>query len=95
SVVEGYLRPVAWRGSEMIATSARFNRVHVAIACWQWPSYFDPAGHMAGIRLKTAEWRRPPPSCSPFEAKASGHYQIATLSKHDAENHGYHDALML
>lgn len=94
-VVEGYLRPVAWRGSEMISTSARFNRVHVAIACWQWPSYFDPAGHMAGIRLKTAEWRRPPPSCSPFEAKASGHYQIATLSKHDAENNGFHDALML
>jgi branched-chain amino acid aminotransferase len=95
NVVDGYLRPVAWRGSEMISTSARFNSVHVAIACWQWPSYFDPAGHMAGIRLKTAEWRRPPPSCSPFEAKASGHYQIATLSKHDAENNGYHDALML
>ncbi|MHC8290771.1 branched-chain amino acid aminotransferase [Pseudomonas sp. XS1P51] len=95
NVVDGYLRPVAWRGSEMISTSARFNSVHVAIACWQWPSYFDPAGHMAGIRLKTAEWRRPPPSSSPFEAKASGHYQIATLSKHDAENSGYHDALML
>ena len=89
SVVNGYLRPVAWRGSEMISTSARFNRVHVAIACWQWPSYFDPAARMAGIRLKTAAWRRPPPDTSPFEAKASGHYQIATLSKHDAENTGY------
>ena len=94
-IVDGYVRPVAWRGSEMISTSARFNSVHVAIACWQWPSYFDPAARMAGIRLKTAEWRRPPPDCSPFEAKASGHYQIATLSKHDAENSGYHDALML
>jgi len=94
-IVDGYVRPVAWRGSEMISTSARFNSVHVAIACWQWPSYFDPAARMAGIRLKTADWRRPPPDCSPFEAKASGHYQIATLSKHDAENSGYHDALML
>ncbi|OJT51178.1 MULTISPECIES: branched-chain amino acid aminotransferase [Pseudomonas] len=95
AVLDGYLRPVAWRGSEMISTSARFNRVHVAIACWQWPSYFDPEARMAGIRLKTADWRRPPPQSSPFEAKASGHYQIATLSKHDAENNGYHDALML
>ncbi|WP_419736901.1 branched-chain amino acid aminotransferase [Pseudomonas sp. COR18] len=94
-VTDGYLRPVAWRGSEMISTSARFNRVHLAIACWQWPSYFDPAARMAGIRLKTALWRRPPPSSSPFEAKASGQYMIATLSKHDAENSGYHDALML
>ncbi|NWA01365.1 branched-chain amino acid aminotransferase [Pseudomonas gingeri] len=94
-VTDGYLRPVAWRGSEMISTSARFNSVHLAIACWQWPSYFDPAARMAGIKLKTATWRRPPPSSSPFEAKASGQYMIATLSKHDAENSGYHDALML
>ncbi len=84
-----------WRGSEMISTSARFNSVHLAIACWQWPSYFDPAARMAGIKLKTAVWRRPPPSSSPFDAKASGQYMIATLSKHDAENNGYHDALML
>ncbi|KPC52725.1 branched-chain amino acid aminotransferase [Amantichitinum ursilacus] len=94
-IVDGYVRPVAWRGSEMMATSARNNRIHVAIACWQWPSYFDPAARMAGITLQTAEWRRPPPSSSPFQAKASGHYMIATLSKHKAENAGFHDALML
>jgi branched-chain amino acid aminotransferase len=94
-VVDGYLRPIAWRGSEMISTSARYNRINLALACWQWPSYFDPALRMSGIRLKTAVWRRPPPCSGPFQAKASGHYQIATLSKHDAENSGYHDALML
>lgn len=94
-VINGYLRPIAWRGSEMISTSARNNRVHTAIACWQWPSYFDPAARMTGIRLKTAVWRRPPPCSSPYQAKASGHYQIATLSKHDAEYNGYDDALML
>lgn len=95
NIVDGYLRPIAWRGSEMISTSARFNRIHVAIACWEWPSYFDPAVRMKGIKLKTAAWRRPPPCSSPFQAKASGHYQIATLSKHDAENNGFHDAMML
>jgi len=94
-ITEGYVRPVAWRGSEMISTSARNNRIHVAIACWQWPSYFDPAARMAGITMQTALWRRPPPSASPFEAKASAHYMIATLSKHQSENNGFHDALML
>jgi branched-chain amino acid aminotransferase len=94
-IVDGYVRPVAWRGSDMISTAARGNRIHVAIACWQWPSYFDPAARMAGITMQTAAWRRPPPSSSPFEAKASGHYMIATLSKHEAENKGCHDALML
>lgn len=94
-IVDGYVRPVAWRGSDMISTAARGNRIHVAIACWQWPSYFDPAARMAGITMQTAAWRRPPPSSSPFEAKASGHYMIATLSKHQAEANGFHDALML
>lgn len=94
-IEDGYLRPVAWRGSEQISTSARASRIHMAIACWHWPSYFDPAAKLKGIRLKTAPWRRPPPSCSPHQAKASSHYMSATLSKHDAEGSGYDDALML
>ncbi|WP_414448180.1 branched-chain amino acid aminotransferase [Burkholderia sp. 22PA0099] len=94
-IADGYVRPVAWRGSEMISTSARKNSIKMAIACWQWPSYFDPAARMAGITMQTAAWRRPPPASSPYEAKASGHYMIATLSKHQAEENGFHDALML
>ena len=94
-VVDGYLRPVAWRGSEMISTSARFNRVHVAIACWQWPSYFDPAARMAGIRLKTADVAPPTTEQQPLRSQGVGALPDRHLSKHDAENHGYHDALML
>lgn len=95
AIQDGYLRPVAWRGSEQISTSARASRIHLAIACWHWPSYFDPTAKLKGIRLKTAPWRRPPPSCSPHQAKASSHYMIATMSKHDAEASDFDDALML
>lgn len=91
----GYVRPIAWRGSEQISTSARASRIHVALACWSWPSYFDPAAKAKGITLETAIWRRPPPVSSPYEAKASSHYMIATLCKHHAEANGFHDALML
>ncbi len=92
---DAYVRPVAWRGSEMMAVSAQQTRIHVAIAAWQWPSYFDPAARMKGIRLTTSKWRRPAPDTAPTAAKAAGLYMICTLSKHAAEAAGYHDALML
>lgn len=90
-----YIRPVAFRGSEMMAVSAQHNRIHVAIATWNWPSMFDPATKMKGIRLDIAEYRRPDPMCAPVHAKAAGLYMICTISKHKAEKKGYSDAMML
>ncbi|MCZ8377202.1 MAG: branched-chain amino acid aminotransferase [Beijerinckiaceae bacterium] len=90
-----YIRPVAFRGSEMMAVSAQHNKIHVAIATWNWPSMFDPATKMKGIRLDIAEYRRPDPACAPVHAKAAGLYMICTISKHRAEKRGYADAMML
>jgi branched-chain amino acid aminotransferase len=92
---DGYIRPVAWRGAEMMGVSAQHNHIHVAIAAWAWPAYFSPEARMKGIRLKTTSWRRPPPDAAPVNAKASGLYMICTLAKHEAERQGYDDALML
>ncbi|MBB4266965.1 branched-chain amino acid aminotransferase [Roseospira visakhapatnamensis] len=94
-ITDGYVRPVAWRGSEMMGVSAQHNRINLAIAAWEWPSYFSPEARMAGIRLTTSDWRRPDPRCAPVHAKAAGLYMICTLSKHKAEQAGFHDALML
>jgi branched-chain amino acid aminotransferase len=90
-----YVRPVVFRGSEMMAVSAQHAKIHVAIATWNWPSMFDPATKMKGIRLDIAEYRRPDPMCAPVHAKAAGLYMICTLSKHRAEKRGYADAMML
>ncbi len=92
---DAYVRPVAWRGSEMMGVSAQDNTIHLAIATWEWPSYFDPAQKMKGIRLDMAEFRRPDPATAPSLAKAAGLYMICTISKHKAERKGYADALML
>ena len=92
---DAYLRPIAWRGSEMMGVSAQHNAIHLGIAAWEWPSYFDPAQRMKGIRLDFAEYRRPDPATAPSLAKASGLYMICTISKHRAERRGYSDALML
>jgi len=93
-IVDGYVRPVVFRGSEMMAVAAQNTKIHVAIAVWQWPSYFDPKQKLAGIRLAISEWRRPAPDTAPTKAKAAGLYEIATLSKHAAERDGYADSLM-
>jgi branched-chain amino acid aminotransferase len=95
NIRDGYLRPVVWRGSEMMAISAQHTKIHVAIAAWPWPQYFSPESRMQGISLKTAEWRRPPPESAPVFAKAAGLYMICTMSKHAAEAEGYQDSLML
>jgi branched-chain amino acid aminotransferase len=90
-----YVRPVAWRGSEMMGVSAQSNTIHLAIAAWEWPSYFDPAERLKGIRLDLADYRRPDPKTAPCLAKAAGLYMICTISKHAAERKGYADAMML
>ena len=92
---DAYVRAIAWRGSEMMGVSAQHNKIHLGIAAWEWPSYFDPAQRMKGIRLDMAEYRRPDPATAPALAKASGLYMICTISKHRAERRGYADALML
>jgi branched-chain amino acid aminotransferase len=95
NLVDAYLRPIAWRGSEMMGVSAQQTRINVAIAAWEWPSYFSPELRDKGIRLMWAPWRRPGPDMAPTRSKAAGLYMICTLSKHEAENGGYQDALML
>jgi branched-chain amino acid aminotransferase len=92
---DGYVRPVAWRGSEMMGVSGQKNRIHLAIAAWEWPAYFSPEARLQGIRMTIGKYRRPDPATAPVHAKAAGLYMICTLSKHDAEARGYNDALML
>jgi len=95
NVQNGYVRPFAWRGSEMMAISAQQTKIHVAIATWEWGSYFDPKLKTEGIKLNISKWRRPAPNTIPWDTKASGLYMICTLSKHEAEQQGFADSLML
>jgi branched-chain amino acid aminotransferase len=95
NVQNGYIRPVAWRGSEMMAVAAQQTKIHMAIATWEWGTYFDPKLKTEGIKLNISNWRRPAPNTIPWDTKASGLYMICTLSKHEAEKQGYTDSLML
>lgn len=94
-LVDAYVRPVAWRGSEMMGVATKGSKVHVAIAAWEWPSYFSEEAKMKGLRLEIAKWRRPAPDTAPTESKAAGLYMIASMCKDASTENGYDDALML
>ena len=94
-IVDGYLRPLAWRGAEQMGVAAQQTKIHLAVAAWEWPSYFSAEAREKGISIKTSRWRRPAPNNAPVHAKACGLYMICTLSKHESERDGYNDSLML
>ncbi len=94
NLTDAYLRPLAWRGSEQLAVSAQHTKIHLMVACWEWPNVFG-ADRLKGVRLGLADWRRPHPQTAPTASKAAGLYMIGTLSKHKAEAEGFNDALML
>ena len=95
NIQNGYIRPFVWRGSEMMGVSAQNTKINVAIAIWDWPTYFDSNLKLKGIKLNISKWQRPPQNSSPWESKAAGLYMICTLSKHQAEKDGYTDSIML
>jgi len=94
-ITDGYVRPVAWRGPEQMGVSAQDTKIHMAIAVWEWPSYFSPEARLKGLRMMMSPWARPAPNTAPVHAKASGLYMICTIAKHAAEAAGYDDAFML
>jgi branched-chain amino acid aminotransferase len=95
NIVDGYVRPLAWRGAEQMGVSAQATKIHMAIATWEWPAYFTAEARLKGIRMAISKWARPAPNTAPTASKAAGLYMICTLSKHAAEAEGYEDALML
>lgn len=95
NLTNAYIRPVAWRGSEELGISAQKTKTHVAIACWEWPSYFGEEAREKGISLMVSKWRAPMPDTATTASKAAGLYATHTMSKHAAEAKGYTDALML
>jgi branched-chain amino acid aminotransferase len=94
-IESGYVRPIAWRGSEVIGVSAKGTKVHVAVAAFPWPSYYSEEAQKKGIRLGTSRWKRPSPDSAPTASKCAGLYVICTLARDEAAAAGFDDAFML
>jgi branched-chain amino acid aminotransferase len=92
---DAYVRPVVWRGSEMMGVAAQDTRINVAITSWVWGAYFSLETRFKGVRLQWSDYKRPSPETAPVKAKAAGLYMICTVSKHKAEREGYDDAMFV
>ena len=95
NLTDAYVRAVIWRGSgPEMGVSAKGNPVRMAVAAWEWGSYYGDA-KWQGAKLDVAKWKRPSPDTIPTAAKAAGLYMICTMSKHAAEAKGCSDALFM
>lgn len=94
NLVDAYIRPLVWRGTEQLSVSAQQTKIHLMVATWAWPNLFGN-DRMKGVTLDMAHWKRPHPETAPTASKATGLYMIGTLAKHEAEAKGFNDALLL
>lgn len=95
NLTECYMRPLVWRGAEIMGIAAQAATIHVMIAAWVWQSYFSPERAAQGLSLKLSKWKRPSPQTAPIQSKAAGGYMIGTLARHEAMAEGFDDAVML
>lgn len=92
---DAYIRPIAWLGSENLKVYHPGCKPHLAIAAWEWPSYYSKEVKLNGVKMHIAQYRKPDSRVAPVNAKASCLYTINTISKRDATQMGFDEALML
>ena len=92
---EGYLRPVAYLGSEAMGLRADGLTVNVAIACWPWPDYMDPQSRELGITVRTSSYTRHHVNITMCKAKANGNYINSIMALREAIDSGCDEALLL
>ena len=91
----GYIRPLAFYGSEKMGVSPKGAKVHVIIAAWPWGAYLGEEGMQRGIRIKTSSFTRHHVNITMVRAKASGNYMNSILANNEALTDGYDEAMLL
>ncbi|HEY0635857.1 MAG TPA: branched-chain amino acid transaminase [Gammaproteobacteria bacterium] len=91
----GYIRPMAFYGSEAMGISAKNLSVHVIVAAWPWGAYLGKEALENGIRVKTSSFSRHHSNVTMCRAKANGNYMNSILAHREAEHDGYDEALLL
>lgn len=92
---EGYVRPLAFLGSEGMGLRADGLRTHVIVAAWEWPSYMSPEALELGIRIRTSSITRHHVNITMCKAKATGNYTNSMMALREALQCGYDEALLL
>ncbi|NEZ62447.1 branched-chain-amino-acid transaminase [Leptolyngbyaceae cyanobacterium CCMR0082] len=92
----GYIRHFAWRGSEQLRIYTPAPSTRLAIAAWAFPTTLFNIETKKTLKLTSRiTWRKPDPTTAPTVSKAACLYPICFMSKHEAIQQGFDDALML
>jgi len=91
----GYIRPIAFYGSEAMGLSAKTLSVHVAIAAWSWGTYLGAESLENGIRVKTSSFTRHHVNINMCRAKSVTTYANSILAHQEVAQDGYDEALLL
>ncbi len=94
NLTNAYIRAAIWRGSKKMGLDVMGTDICIAIAAWDWGSYFDPKVREVGISLGTSRWKKPAPDTAPTQSKTAGLYSLGTMAKYEAQQAGFTDALM-
>ncbi|MCY4345012.1 MAG: branched-chain amino acid transaminase [Gammaproteobacteria bacterium] len=92
---EGYLRPMAFLGSEAMGLRAKGLSVNLIIAAWPWPNYMDEDARERGISVRTSSYTRHHVNITMCKAKSNGNYTNSILALHEALDSGCDEALLL
>jgi branched-chain amino acid aminotransferase len=90
-----YVRPIAYYSYGEMGINPLPNKVSLAIAAWEWPTYLGEKAEKEGLRCQVSSWRRIHASAMPPQAKATANYANASLAKIEALKAGYDEAIML
>ncbi len=93
---EAYIRPLVFIGAGgMGVLPTDDNPIQLCIAVWAWGAYLGDEGLKNGIRIKTSSYARHHVNSMMTKAKICGNYVNSVLSKREAAQLGFHEALML
>lgn len=92
---EGYLRPMAFLGSEAMGLRAEGLSVNLTIAAWPWPNYMDEDSVEKGIKVRTSSYSRHHVNVTMCKAKSNGNYTNSILALREALQSGCDEALLL
>ncbi len=90
-----YIRPLVFRGYNVLGVDPRSCPIETIIATWEWGTYLGADALEKGVDVAVSSWRRMAPDTHPSMSKAGGNYINSQMVVMEARRHGYVEGIVL
>ncbi len=90
-----YIRPLVFRGYEVLGVDPRKCPVHTVVAAFEWGAYLGTEALEQGVDVGISTWRRMAPDTFPALAKIGGNYVNSQFMVMEARDRGFVEAIAL